>query len=275
LTPHGPGRGTARRLDRFDGRVALVTGGSGGIGEALAGVLARRGMAIALLARRSDALAASVDRLRNTHRRVTMHDCDVRDVEWLRSAIDEAAATHGRLDLVAACAGIGRHVLFEDHDAKSIDDILATNVGGLVHTLRLALPHLRAEGGWIVNVSSVAGRLGQPDEAVYSASKFAVTGLSEALTLELAPRGIHVLTVYPGFVRTGFVPPAELGRVPESALRTAVEPGRVAEAIVKALVRGRHELTVPPLAIGGYVMRTLAPGPFRRILARVRRNVLP
>jgi 3-oxoacyl-[acyl-carrier protein] reductase len=189
--------------------------------------------------------------------------------------VDAAATAHGRLDLVAACAGIGRHVPFAQHDAASIDAILATNVAGHVHTLRCALPYLREKGGWIVSVSSVAGRLGQPDEAVYSASKFAVTGLSEALTIELAPRGIHVLTVYPGFVRTGFVPEAELPRVPESALRTAVEPGAVARAIVSALERGSHELTVPKLAAGGYVVRTLAPALFRRILAWVRRGVLP
>jgi NAD(P)-dependent dehydrogenase (short-subunit alcohol dehydrogenase family) len=184
--------------------------------------------------------------------------------------VDAAVAAHGRLDLVATCAGIGRHVPFLQHDAADIDALLATNVGGCVHTLRCALPHLRTEGGWIVNVSSVAGRLGQPGEAVYSASKFAVTGLSEALALELAPHGIHVLAVYPGFVRTGFVPEADLHRVPASALRTAVEAGEVARAIVRGLDRGRHELTVPRLAAGGYVVRTLAPGLFRRILARIR-----
>jgi short-subunit dehydrogenase len=259
-----------RRLDRRQGRVALVTGGSGGIGEALALALAQRGMAIALLARRAEALEASAVRLRGTGVRVTTHPCDVRDSASLAAAIDVAAEAHGRLDLVAACAGIGRHVLFEDHDAASIDALIATNVTGHVHTLRCALPHLRKEGGWIVSISSVAGRLGQPDEAVYSASKFAVTGLSEALTIELAPHGIHVLTVYPGFVRTGFVPEAELSRLPASALRTAVEAGDVARGILIALERGRHEVTIPRLAAGGYVVRTLAPALFRRILARVR-----
>jgi short-subunit dehydrogenase len=231
-------------------------------------------MALALLARRPEALEGTASRLRALGPRVTTHPCDVRDAAALAAAVDAAAAAHGRLDLVAACAGIGRHVLFQDHDAASIEAILATNVAGHIHTVRCALPHLRAGGGWIVNVSSVAGRLGQPDEAVYSASKFAVTGLSEALTLELEPLGIHVLTVYPGFVRTGFVPEAELSRVPPSALRTAVEPEEVARAILHALERGRHEVTVPRLAAGGYVVRALAPGLFRRILARVRRDVL-
>lgn len=259
-----------RRLDHASGRVALVTGGSGGIGEALATELTRRGMALALLARRAAALDASATRLRATGALVTTHSCDVRDTAQLAAAVDAAAAAHGRLDLVAACAGIGRHVMFAEHDSASIDAILATNVTGHLHTLRCALPHLRRDGGWIVSVSSVAGRLGQPGEAVYSASKFAVTGLSEALTIELAPQRIHVLTVHPGFVRTGFVPEEDRWRVPESAGRTAVEPEAVARAIVRALERGRHEITIPRLAAGGYVVRTLAPGLFRRILTRMR-----
>lgn len=261
---------SVRRLDRTAGRVALVTGGSGGIGEALAAELAKRGMALALLARRPDALDASAARLREAGARVTTHPCDVREVTSIEAALASAVAAHGRLDLVAACAGIGRHVPFAEHDAASIDTLLETNVAGHLHTLRCALPQLRREGGWIVSVSSVAGRLGQPGEAVYSASKFAVTGLSEALTIELAPYGIHVLTVYPGFVRTGFVPEADLWRVPARAIETAVEPEQVARAIVHALERGRHELTIPRIAAGGYLMRTLAPGLFRRILTRVR-----
>lgn len=263
------------RLGRGEGRVALITGGSGGIGEAIAAALASRGFALALLARRADALEAASQRLRARGVRVTTHVCDVRDVASIAAAFAAAAAAHGRIDLVTACAGIGRHVLFEDHDEASIAAILETNVIGHVHTLRAALPHLRERGGFLVSVSSVAGRLGQPDEAVYSASKFAVTGLSEALTLELAPRGIHVLTVYPGFVKTGFVPEHEMPRIPRSARRTAVEPEDVAQAVVEALERGRHEVTVPRLAAGGYVLRTLAPGLFRRVLRRIRAEVLP
>ena len=121
-----------------------------------------------------------------------------------------------------------------------------------------------------MNVSSIAGRLGQPDEAVYSASKFAVTGLSEALAIELALEGIHVLAVYPGLVRTALFTEEDLARLPESVRRGALEPEAVAAATLRALERGRHEVTIPRIAVGGYVMRTLAPALFRRILTRVR-----
>lgn len=264
-----------RRLGRARGDVALLTGGSGGIGAALAGELAARGFALALLARGAAALDREAEKLRARGARVTTHVCDVRDPASIAAAFSAARAAHGRIDLVAVCAGIGRHVLFEDHDAENIRSILETNVAGHLHTIRAALEPLCERGGWIVSVSSVAGRLGQPDEAVYSASKFAVTGLSEALTIELAPRGIHVLTVYPGLVRTGFVPEDERSRLPESALRTAIEPEAVARAIVRALALGRHEVTVPRIAAGGYVVRAIAPALFRRILARLRGNVLP
>jgi short-subunit dehydrogenase len=126
-----------------------------------------------------------------------------------------------------------------------------------------------------VNVSSVAGRLGQPDEAVYSASKFAVTGLSEALTVELAPRGIHVLALYPGLVRTALFTDAELARLPERVRRGALDPADVARATLRGLELGRHEVTIPRVAIGGYLIRTLAPGVFRRILASIRLSALP
>lgn len=264
------------RLERYEGRVALVTGGSSGIGEAIARGLAGRGAAVALLSRGSARLDAAAERIARAGGVVSTHPCDVGDRAGLGSAIDAATARHGRLDIVVCSAGIGAHGLFPDTSPETMDAILRTNVQGLFHTLHFALPHLLARGeGWIVNVSSVAGRLGQPDEAVYSASKFAVTGLSEALTVELAPRGIHVLALYPGLVRTALFTEAELARLPERVRRSALHPDDVARATLRGLERGRHEVTIPRVAIGGYLLRTLAPGVFRRILSSIRLGALP
>jgi short-subunit dehydrogenase len=264
------------RLERYEGRVALVTGGSSGIGEAIARGLAGRGAAVALLARGSARLDAAAERVARAGGAVSTHPCDVGDPRGVGSAIDAVTARHGRLDVVVCSAGIGAHGLFPDTSLDTMDAILRTNVQGLFHTLHFALPHLLARGeGWIVNVSSVAGRLGQPDEAVYSASKFAVTGLSEALTVELAPRGIHVLALYPGLVRTALFTDAELARLPERVRRGALDPDDVARATLRGLELGRHEVTIPRVAIGGYLLRTLAPGLFRRILASIRLGALP
>ncbi len=263
-------------LARYQGRVALVTGGSSGIGEAIARALAARGATVALLSRGSARLQSAADRIARGGGVVSTHPCDVGEPAGLASAIDAATARHGRLDIVVCSAGIGAHGLFPDTSIEAMDAILRTNVQGLFHTLHFALPHLLARGeGWIVNVSSVAGRLGQPDEAVYSASKFAVTGLSEALTVELAPRGIHVLALYPGLVRTALFTDAELARLPERVRRSALHPDEVARATLRGLERGRHEVTIPRVAVGGYLIRTLAPGVFRRILGSIRLAALP
>jgi short-subunit dehydrogenase len=231
---------------------------------------------VALLARGSARLDAAAERIAGVGGVVSTHPCDVGDPSGLGAAIEAAIARHRRLDVVVCSAGVGAHGLFPDTSLEVMEKILRTNVRGLMHTLHFALPHLLAQReGWIVNVSSVAGRLGQPDEAVYSASKFAVTGLSEALTVELAPHGIHVLALYPGLVRTALFTEAELARLPERVRRGALEPDEVAHATLRGLEQGRHEVTVPRIALAGYLMRTLAPGVFRRILSSIRLGALP
>lgn len=252
-------------------RPVFITGASGGIGAEIARALARRGARLALAARRPGPLEDLAQELRERGAEASIHACDVGVPQSVGRALDEAAQAHGGIAGVVASAGIGRHAGFHEHSLDEMERLVRTNVLGVLHTFHFALPHLsRAGGGFMVSLSSVAGRIGQPDEAVYSATKFAVTGLSEALTLELAERGVHVLTVHPGLVRTSFASEEELARVPASVKRGALDPAPLAEATVRALERGRHELTLPGYAAGGYLVRALAPGLFRRILKRVR-----
>jgi short-subunit dehydrogenase len=151
-----------------------------------------------------------------------------------------------------------------------------TNLLGTMYVLKAAIPRLRAGGGgWIVNVSSVAGKLGQPDESVYSATKFGVTGLSEALGYEMAPLGIHVLTVYPALVRTEMFTPEILARMPERAKRTFIETPEFSAAVLRALERGAVEVTVPSYVRMAYLIRALLPGLHRRIIRNLRLPGLP
>jgi short-subunit dehydrogenase len=263
------------RWREYRERVALVTGGSSGIGEQLARDLAARGMRVAVLARRADRLAALATALGGPERTLAL-TVDVGD----RAAVERAvAAVHerfGRLDLVVNAAGVARHVLFKDHEPADIEQLVRTNLLGTIWVCKAALPALRATGGGtIVNVSSVAGKLGQPDEAVYAATKFGVTGLSESIGYELAPLGIHVLTVYPALVRTEMFTPEILARMPERATRTFIDPPEFCAAVLRALERGKHEVTVPSYVGIAYAMRVLLPALHRRIMRNLRLPALP
>jgi short-subunit dehydrogenase len=263
-------------LTDWAGRVAVVTGASSGIGAQLARDVAARGMRVALLARRADRLTGLAAEIAQAGGEALAQPCDVSDRAAVEDAIRAVDVRWGRIDLLVNNAGYGRHVLFKDHDVADIERMLRTNVLGVVYASKAALPHMRARGqGWIVNVSSVAGKLGQPDEAVYSASKFAVAGLSEGLAYELAPLGIHVMTVYPALVRTEMFTPEVIARMPTRAMKSFVEPPAFSRAVLAALARGRHEVTVPRYVGIAYAVRALFPGFHRRMTARLRLPVLP
>jgi short-subunit dehydrogenase len=117
--------------------------------------------------------------------------------------------------------------------------------------------------GWIVFMASVAGKLAVPDESAYVATKFAMVGLAETLSMEVEDAGVHVLTVCPGAVRTDFFDQEALERMPEVARRSMIEPERVIDATLDGLARGKREVTVPKSIRPAYVLRAIAPGILR------------
>jgi short-subunit dehydrogenase len=251
--------------------VAIVTGASSGIGAQIARDLAARGTRVALLARRVDRLTALARDIARDGGEAFALRCDVVDAVAVDAAVRQVIDQHGSVDVLVNAAGYGAHVLFKDHPIADIERMMRTNYFGTVYAVKAVLPSMRSQHhGWIVNIASVAGRLAQPDEAAYSATKFAVAGLSEALAYELEPLGIRVLAVYPGLVRTEMITPAVLARMPERVGATAIEPADVSRRVIHALERGRRELTVPGWMRIAYVVRTLFPGLHRRLTARVR-----
>jgi NAD(P)-dependent dehydrogenase (short-subunit alcohol dehydrogenase family) len=192
-----------RRLD-LRGAVALVIGGSRGLGLELARELGRRGARVAICARDRETLERARRNLEHCGVEALALPCDVTDQAATADTVQAVREHWGRLDILVNNAGV---IQVGPITRMTIDDFrqaLAVNFWGPLHATFAALPLMRAQGsGRIVNIVSIGGKVSAPHLAPYSASKFALAGWSEALHAELAAEGIRVTTVYPGLMRTG------------------------------------------------------------------------
>ncbi|MEM1453467.1 MAG: SDR family NAD(P)-dependent oxidoreductase [Planctomycetota bacterium] len=219
------------------GRRALVTGASSGIGAATARRLAALGAHVVVVARREDRLKAITDELGDA---ATARTADVRDASAMAAVLEDAGA-----DLVVANAGLGLGVApLHEGDPEQWSTMLDTNVKGVLHTVRAALPGLRERGGGdLVLLGSVAGRQVYPGGNVYNATKHAVKALYDALRLDEVGTGIRFTTVDPGMVETEF----SLVRLGDQDAADRVYDGMtpltaddVADAIAYAVTRPPH-----------------------------------
>jgi 3-oxoacyl-[acyl-carrier protein] reductase len=218
-------------MERLAGRVALITGAGRGIGASTARLLAEQGVQLALASRRGENPGIDGALVQAT---------DVRDPASIQAMVDATIERFGRLDIVIGNAGVGGYGPFLDTPAEWIEDMIDTNVKGLIYTLRAALPQLmKSDAADLVTVASEAGRRGLPNEAVYCSSKFAQVGLTAALDHELREHGIRCTNVCPGGVSTDFA--MGTGRTPDMpALSGMMRPEDVAEAILFVLTRPRN-----------------------------------
>jgi NAD(P)-dependent dehydrogenase (short-subunit alcohol dehydrogenase family) len=248
------------------GRTALVTGASSGIGREVARILVRRGARVALFARRAPRLRALAEELGAASALAVPGD--VTDPEAVRAAVAETVARFGRLDCLVNCAGIA---YFGELAAMSPDDfdrVVRTNVYGVLHTVRAAVPHLRHTRGMIVNVSSGLSKRALPFLTAYAGTKSMLDGLSDGMRLELRRHGIRVLNYCAPETET------ELDAQALHAPGTTLPGGRrrrrpapaVAGRIVRAMERERREVVEDPLFA---VMAFLAPGLLDNIFYRV------
>jgi 3-hydroxy acid dehydrogenase / malonic semialdehyde reductase len=229
----------------LEGKTAIVTGASSGIGAAIAQALKANGVRVAGGARRADRLETEV-----------ALELDVTDPKSCERFVEQAVQQLGGLDILVNNAGLG---LGRDPFDKSSEDdeetVLETNVHGVLRMTRLCLPHLR-EGGHIVNMGSIAGRQPYENAAVYVASKYAVRGFTYALREDLLGRPIHLTTVDPGLVETNFSRVRFRGDEEQaSAVYAGVEavrPEDVADCVIFVLTRPPHvnidEIVVKALA---------------------------
>jgi NADP-dependent 3-hydroxy acid dehydrogenase YdfG len=190
----------------LEGRVALITGASSGIGAATALSLAGAGARVALAARRIERLEELVARVRHWGGEATAIQADVARQAAAEQMVATTVERFGKLDILVNNAGIGPLAEFAASDPEDWRRTIGVNLLGLFYSTRAALPHLkRAGGGQIVNLSSVAGRMGFPNGAVYSATKFGVVGFSDALRRETLGQKTRITVIEPGAVATEFV----------------------------------------------------------------------
>ena len=189
------------------GQVALVTGASSGIGEAIAEALALRGVRVTLAARRVDRLEALAERLRRQEGagETQVVACDVREEEQVKAAVDKTLERWGQLDLLIANAGFGYRAPTVDGDTARWKDMVVTNVYGLLLTLKHGVkPMLERKSGHVVVMSSIAGRVTTAGGGAYCGSKAAASAIADALRMEVASQGIAVTAIEPGVVISEF-----------------------------------------------------------------------
>lgn len=250
--------------DRWADAVVLITGGSRGIGKAVALAAARRGAKVGLIARSADELERVLAEAGGAG---AFAVADVTDRDSVTAAVDAVVRSLGPIDILVNNAGAGAYSSFLSTDVDVFERLMRLNYFGTVYVTKSVLPAMvERRRGHIVNISSVAGRIGTPFESAYSASKFAVTALTEALDVEVRPLGVKVSMVNPGPVETDFfdargVPYARKSPKPVSA-------ERVAKAVLAAVDKDRLEQLVPGMLHGAVVARHLFPPMFRWGTAR-------
>ncbi|HYV03233.1 MAG TPA: SDR family NAD(P)-dependent oxidoreductase [Blastocatellia bacterium] len=242
-------------MAKLDGQSVIVTGASSGIGEAGARMLAREGAAVALVARRKARLDNLKQEIEGAGGRALAIEADITSEEDRKRIVAETVNAFGRIDALINNAGYGQRGPIEMVPVQAIRQNFETNLFSLIALTQLVIPIMRKQGsGRIVNISSVAGRIGSPLSSVYDATKHALEAVSDGLRGELDPFGIKVVIIEPGFITTEFLGvanevsrdvieqdspyAASIARRNESMQRLrklAGTPDDIAELIVKAL----------------------------------------
>lgn len=273
-----------RRAIDFAGKVVVITGGSRGLGLVMARQLAREGARLALIAEHESPLDRALQELTAEGADVRAFACDIRDRSAVAATVDAIAAGFGRIDVLMNNAGVIQVGPVANMQYEDFQRAMDVHYWGALHMTLAVLPHLRP-GSRIVNITSIGGKLPLPHLVPYSASKFALVGLSEALRAELLPDGIRVTTVAPGLMRTGSPRnisvkgdhDAEYGWfvLLDSLPLISIGAERAAGQIIEAARHGDPSLIITPHARALIALEGVAPGLVARANALVTRWLLP
>jgi short-subunit dehydrogenase len=236
----------------------LITGASQGIGKSTALLFAQQGYNVVLAARNADHLNQVCQEITDSGRSALAIPTDVRQFDQVNNLVESALDQYGSIDVLINNAGIYISGPVAQFSLEDWHQAIDTNLWGYIHTIHALIPHWVTRGsGTIVNVGSIGGKVAIPYLTPYTTSKFAVTGLTEALRTELAPKGIHVCGIYPNLIKSSFLERAIFRGVNEQdvhdrrqqvkrtlAVPTIEEPDDVAQAIWKAVKNQEDEVLV-------------------------------
>jgi NAD(P)-dependent dehydrogenase (short-subunit alcohol dehydrogenase family) len=233
---------------RFDNKVVWITGGGSGIGRALALEFAKEGAVVAVSGRREDRLQAVVDEIESAGGKGLAMRCDVTDEASVAEAVQKIVRTLGGLDVAVANAGFSVAGRVEKLSAADWRRQLDVNVIGVAMTARYSIPHLRERKGRLVLIGSVASMMSTPGMGAYSASKYAVRAIGQALAAELHGSGVSCTTIHPGYIESeiaqvdnqGRFDPQREDRRPKNLLWPA---DRAARVMIDAIAKRKREYT--------------------------------
>jgi NAD(P)-dependent dehydrogenase (short-subunit alcohol dehydrogenase family) len=266
----------------LQGRSVLITGGSRGLGLALARQMAAEGARLAICGRDAESLDRAAESLSRTGAEVLAFSADVTDVASVDDMIEAIRRRYGRVDVLVNNAGVIEVGPAETMSLVDYEEAMATNFWGMLYPTLAVLRDMRARrSGRIVNITSIGGKLGIPHLLPYSASKFAAVGFSQGLRAEVAGDGIKVVTVCPGLMRTGS-PRNAIFRgqhrseyawfsISDALPGLSISADRAARRIVAACRRGDAEVLFPIPARVASVVNAVAPGLTAGVLATVGR----
>ena len=259
-----------RTPPRFDGRIAVVTGASSGIGRAIALTLAARGATVIGLARRKDLLDELAPELARHSPQSTTVVCDVAETDAFRGALAALDTEHGGIDILVNNAGIDLMLPVPGGDDATVRQVFDVNFFAAVAGTLAVVPGM-VERGWgvIVNVSSDTARAPEPRQGAYAASKAAVSAFSESVANEVVGRGVHVHVLYPGWVPTamGLSGNEDGGSLPPKMVRRTAD--QVATLTVDRMGGPLIDINAARLPLLAPIARTLAPRSYAKAMRRL------
>ena len=259
-----------RAPQRFDGRIAVVTGASSGIGRAIALTLAERGAVVVGLARRKELLDELAPELARRTPGGTTVVCDVGEAGAFGAALERTAAAHGPVDILVNNAGVDLMLPVPGGEDKTVQQVFDVNFFATVAGTLAVVPGM-VDRGWgvVVNVSSDTVRAPEPRQGAYAASKAAISAFSESVAHEVAARGVHVHVLYPGWVPTamGLSGNEDGGSLPPKMVRRTAQ--QVATLTADRIGGPRIDINAARLPLLAPIARTLAPLSYQKAMRRL------